>query len=196
MSFLFCFQATVVSVLGPDYTLPFKSLPLPPHLFILFSSPQGFFKHSTTESKMRILTKSTCTGFSKRLSFLVNHKIIFHSKPLNSICYLLVPLNLFPGIWVISIELLLRFPFLFCCQESWVLGGQYSSYHRISDYTISNYDTGRPCLSLSNTWKLVQVSAKGKHWSFFKSYRLFLLILLTDNSRKWRLNLDVYTVIL
>lgn len=122
-----------LSVLSPDYTLPFKCIPLPPHLFILLSSPQGFcflflfffsfvsilkdfrYKHSTTKSVMRNLAKSMCTDFSKKLSFLVNHKIIFHPEVLNSICYLLVPLNLFPGIWLIS------FCFVVRSHEYWVV---------------------------------------------------------------------------
>lgn len=76
--------------------------PLRVFVFIFFSFVSILkdfrYKHSTTKSVMRNLAKSMCTDFSKKLSFLVNHKIIFHPKVLNSICYLLVPLNLFPGI--------------------------------------------------------------------------------------------------
>lgn len=81
-SFLFCFQATAVSVLSPDYTHHFKCLPLPPPLlysvlipsrylfFLLFLLLKDFrYKHSTTESVMRNPAKNVCTGFSKTVLF-------------------------------------------------------------------------------------------------------------------------------
>lgn len=93
--------------------------PLRVFVFIFFSFVSILkdfrYKHSTTKSVMRNLAKSMCTDFSKKLSFLVNHKIIFHPEVLNSICYLLVPLNLFPGIWLIS------FCFVVRSHEYWVV---------------------------------------------------------------------------